>query len=67
MAIAIILLGTVSGLASVIAALLIGAPLWVALLTYPLAGLVSAALAIAFASASLQKEETSVGSTVAEA
>ncbi|MFN4170618.1 MAG: hypothetical protein ACK4GW_02570 [Pseudorhodobacter sp.] len=65
MAIAIILLGTVSGLASVIAALLIGAPLWVALLTYPLAGLVSATLAIAFAS--LQKEETSVGSTVAEA
>lgn len=65
MAIAIILLGMLSGLVSVIGALLVGAPVWVALLVYPLAGLVSAAVVMALASFSPRTEEAAT--SVAEA
>ncbi len=49
MAVAVILLGMLSGLASVMAALIFGAPLWVALLVYPLAGVLSVGVFVAFA------------------
>jgi hypothetical protein len=65
MAIAIILLGMLSGLVSVIGALLVGAPIWVALLIYPLAGVVSAAIVVAFAYASPRTEE--IPASIAEA
>jgi len=65
MAITIILLGMLSGLVSVIGALLVGAPIWVALLIYPLAGVVSAAIVVAFASVSPRTEE--IPTSIAEA
>ena len=56
MAIAIILLGMLSGLVSVIGALLVGAPIWVALLLYPVAGVVSAAIVVMIGSMAPQTE-----------
>lgn len=57
MAIAIILLGMLSGLVSVIGALLVGAPIWAALLLYPVAGLVSAAVVVLFGSMAPRSED----------
>jgi len=65
MAIAIVLLGMLSGLVSVIGALLVGAPIWIALLIYPVAGLVSAGVVVALAS--LAPRTRNVATAAAEA
>lgn len=65
MAIAIILLGMLSGLVSVIGALLVGAPIWAALLLYPVAGVVSAGVVVLLGSMAPRTE--SIATSTAEA
>ncbi|MBL4915908.1 hypothetical protein [Szabonella alba] len=67
MAAAVILLGLLGGLASAIAALLFGAPLWVVLLVYPLTGLIAVALLVAFVTGARSTGGEEPGAMQAEA